>query len=535
MATALTSPSQAILKPPYEAKVIRDGTTARMVLMFLRELMEQPPSYNQFQQTHSCPMMKCYEKFPEPLLLVQHLLSCPELPNGEFDCDKCSNWHQFPTSEKDWSMWQGWSGKLQRHPQHMHVPERKRSFSSKMRETFTIRKKDPRKQSFDGMPFSPTSRPGTSASGASSIMTMSKCPEHEAMVFPAPVHAAGQGFMPVQKPQISTTAPQIDTTMFWSVGDADPMEGLRSAVSSIAPSSIAPSTYDTDTTKGTSTTNTSQTTLFNPALGPYQSPDVMTPPFIFPPQPTFDNGSTPLGGHPQSSAMSIDEPLHVNDAALSPADTATPSDSRTWWGAKADIDTPRPTPVASPFYGMAQPMAHNLSRTMSHETIQEAMPGLFQRALSEGTQIEALSPHASHAHHNHHSDGSSMTGRSSPTDELVCDECQWKPRGVRENLRGYLRKHKNTHKGLRLPCDVVGCTKTFSRLDNLKKHKKDKHGIDEPGSVLPLKRVAEEFAEHVDEEPTENKRPAGLTAGLTEADIRNASGDYSMLWPALHF
>lgn len=69
-------------------------------------------------------------------------------------------------------------------------------------------------------------------------------------------------------------------------------------------------------------------------------------------------------------------------------------------------------------------------------------------------------------------------GSGSNENDLICDECQWKPRGVRGNLKGYLRKHKNTHKGLRLLCHVPGCTKTFSRLDNLKKHKKEKHGID---------------------------------------------------------
>src|SRR6187551_2799132 len=126
----------------YEAKVVPNGTTARMVLMFLRELVEQPV-YPQYQQTYGCPMMKCYEKFSEPFQLVQHLLSCAELPNGEFDCDKCNNWHEFPTNEKDWSLWSGWSSKFRNHS-HTHGPDgsvqRKRSFSSKMRETFTLRK-----------------------------------------------------------------------------------------------------------------------------------------------------------------------------------------------------------------------------------------------------------------------------------------------------------------------------------------------------------------------------------------------------------
>lgn len=507
-----------------------------MALMFLRELVEQPV-YPQYQQTYGCPMMKCYEKFPEPFQLVQHLLSCSELPNGEFDCDKCNNWHEFPTNEKDWSLWSGWSSKFRNHS-HTQGPDgsvqRKRSFSSKMRETFTLRKRDPRKSHEHGF----GSRPGTATSAASSMMTMNRCPEHQQLVFPP--QATGPSFADMQKSTIPTGAPQIDSSMFWPTMGTDSMSDLHSAVSSIAPSisrsSIAASsTFETETTKGVSA-NTSTTTLFNHGLPVYQSPttDVMTSPqYIFPQHPSFDNCSTPLGGQRSSSAMSIDEP--ITEGPLSPADTATPTDNRRWWGVKQEMDTARPTPVASPFYGMEPPMVHPLHRTLSQSSMQSsAMSGIFQRALSEGTSMDAMSTHDDqmhdHSHHNHH--GQSMTGRSSPspTEDLVCDECQWKPRGVRENLRGYLRKHKNTHKGLRLPCDVVGCTKTFSRLDNLKKHKKDKHGIDDPGSILPLKRVAEEY-EHIEQESVEDimRRP------LTEDDIRQASGDYSMLWPALHF
>jgi len=503
-----------------------------MVLMFLRELNEQQHLYPHYAQTYSCPMMKCYAKFTEPFPLIQHLLACPELPNGEFDCDKCSNWHEFPTNEKDWSLWSGWSGKSSQRPnsqvpaQHSDIIERKRSFSSKVRDHFSLRKKDARKTSMDNHAF--PSRPGTAASGASSIMTMSRCPEHHPMVFPT--HGSGPSFAELQKPTTSPGAPQIENTIFWpNLRGDDPMSDLQSAVSSIAPSS----NFDTDTTKGLSTNNTSQTTLFNNGLGPYQSAssDVLTSPFIFTPQPAFDDGSTSLAEH--SSAMSIDERIPMSEATLSPPNPATPSDNRTWWGEKLDINGPRPTPIASPYYGMDEPMAHHLSRTMSQESMQTSMPGLFERGMSEVSQMDAMSPHSEHIHTHQ-----SMGGRSSPTDDLVCDECQWKPRGVRENLRGYLRKHKNTHKGLRLPCDVPGCTKTFSRLDNLKKHKKDKHGIDDPpGTILPMKRGAEEYAEHIEEEgatPTSEIRRQPTVTHITDADIRNAQ-DYSMLWPALHF
>lgn len=545
----------------YEAKVVTNGTTARMVLMFLRELVEQPV-YPHFQQTYGCPMMKCYAKFTEPFMLVQHLLSCPELPNGEFDCDKCSNWHEFPTNEKDWSAWTGWSGKSsQRHQPQVNqaapttqttqtaqapqaqaqhdLIERKRSFSSKVRDHFTRKKVDPRKPSIDNHTFS---RPGTAVSGASSVVTMSRCSEHQPMEFSA--HNGAPGFTHLQKPTVSPGGAQLGDSMFWSGISED---NISSTVSSIAPSS----NFDTDTPNGTSTVNTSQTTLFttNNGLGPYQSTtgDVISSPFMFTGPPSFDT-SAPLTGQ-QSSAdmeMTMDEPLPISEATISPTGPATPSDSRTWWGGKPNIDTPRPTPVSSPFYSMDQPMSHHLSRTMSQESMEPPMPGLFQRGMSEGTPMDAMSPHAEHVH-THHA-GGSMGGRSSPTDDLVCDECQWKPRGVRENLRGYLRKHKNTHKGLRLPCDVAGCTKTFSRLDNLKKHKKDKHGIDDPVGGMPLKSEPGEFAEHVEADGTDNQMPLGpiyteadllrRIPTLTEQDLRelrNPSGDYGMLWPALHF
>ncbi|KAK0655610.1 hypothetical protein B0T16DRAFT_15025 [Cercophora newfieldiana] len=562
LSQAAVTAADHVAQCPYEAKVVTNGTTARMVLMFLRELVEQPV-YPHFQQTYGCPMMKCYAKFTEPFPLVQHLLSCPELPNGEFDCDKCNNWHEFPTNEKDWSQWTGWSGKSShRHHHHQATPatqtnqanqttqaaqttqappqhdliERKRSFSSKVRDHFT-RKKDPRKPPMENHTFS---RPGTAVSGASSVMTMSRCSEHQPMEFSA--HSGAPGFTHLHKPTVNPGGAHVENSMFWSGINED---AISSTVSSIAPSS----NFDTDTPNGTSTVNTSQTTLFttNNGLGPYQpaAGDVITSPFMFTSQSAFES-SAPLPGQQASSdmEMSIDEPLPISEATISPTGPATPSDNRTWWGGKPNIDTPRPTPVSSPFYSMDQPMSHHLTRTMSQESMEPPMPGLFQRGMSEGTPMDTMSPHAEHVHTHH----GSMGGRSSPTDDLVCDECQWKPRGVRENLRGYLRKHKNTHKGLRLPCDVAGCTKTFSRLDNLKKHKKDKHGIDEPlGGMVPMKRGPEEYSEHVEED---GAQPADDGPILTEADLlrriptlteqdlrelRNPSGDYGMLWPALHF
>ncbi|KAK3372673.1 zinc finger C2H2-like protein [Podospora didyma] len=552
---------------PYEDKVVKNGTTARMVLMFLRDLVEQPPAvFPQYPQTYNCPMMKCYEKFTAQFQLIQHLLTCPELPTGEFDCDKCSNWHEFPTDEKDWAHWSGW--KSQHPPQGPNI-QRKTSLGSKMRNTFTLRKKDPsRKQNpSDAQRFPVDTRPGTAASETPSSISDRRAEHHMAF-------SGHPSFGDLQKSPLACHGlPEVERGIFWPGFNSDQIR-MSSAVSSIAPSS----TFETIPSKATSQ-NTSQTTLFTPSIAAYQPAttlahdlnNVMTPPqFIFSPQ-SLHNGTTSLPGQRLSlSAMSLDEPLMtINESSLSPPEPQgmDSSDSSGWWNLKQDTGTPRPTPVssgpdacfhmqspisgimardgtselstptspctscvidqrhASPFYGIQQGSVIPMSRALSQDSTM-ALPTPFETTLSGANQLEAFSPHG-HADHVHHAGSTHRAGLDSPTDELVCDECEWKPRGVRENLKGYLRKHKNTHKGARLACDAPGCNKTFSRLDNLKKHKKDKH--DEGGSVLPSKRaLTDDYGEHMEEE--EQKRPT-----TAELEIRGVSGDYSMLWPALHF
>ncbi len=112
----------------YEEKVITDPTTSRIVLAFLRDFVEQRTVYAQSPQGYFCPMIKCPASFSEPLFLIQHLLTCPEMGKGEFECWKCCSWHKFPTNEKEWADWSGWKS----------TPtgfQRKRSLGSKMKET----------------------------------------------------------------------------------------------------------------------------------------------------------------------------------------------------------------------------------------------------------------------------------------------------------------------------------------------------------------------------------------------------------------
>ncbi|KAK3335619.1 hypothetical protein B0T19DRAFT_13853 [Cercophora scortea] len=552
---------------PYEDKVVPNGTTARMVLMFLRGIVEQPA---QLQQSYVCPMMKCHRTFSSQLPLVQHLLSCPEISYGVFDCEKCNDYHQFPTTEKEWAQWTTW--KSQPAPF-----ERKRSLGSKMRDTFTFGRKEPaRRANASPEPqiehgFFHSMRPGTAASQR---RAMGGCPEHHAVPFMGQGSLAG--FPNTQKPLVCVGNPGADRGMFWQGFGSDDTAELQSLVSSIAPST----TLCTNPSQ-TVTANTSQTTLFTaPRFPSYQAPNTAnqgTPQQYMFPTSTYDAHRLSL------SAMSLDEPL---DSALPSGELRSPtaSNHHTWWGVKPGTETQCPTPVSSganvgfqiqspvsgmlpvenmpgdlptptspctssgmeeghpsPYYPVQQTqIQHQMSRAISHDRMQVGAPGFYQMPMPDGNPLGAMSPpgnHEGHTHRDHHDHhgllGHRKAGLESPTEDLVCEECQWKPRGVRENLKGYLRKHKNTHKGLRLPCDEPGCNKTFSRLDNLKKHRKEKHDIDEVGSVPPPDRLAEDYVEHIENNGAEQRRPDTSDSRIRAAVA--AADDYSMLWPALHF
>lgn len=553
----------------YEDKVVTNGTTARMVLLFLRELLEHLPVGERAQQTYTCPMAKCPRTFLAPLQVIQHLVSCPELSNGEFGCDKCDTWHSFPTNEKDWAQWTGW-----RSPSSVHPIQRKRSLGSKMKETFALRKKDPlRKQNpmFDQhfkTTYPTDTRPSTAASEApSTTFTNGAFAQH--VVFPTQP-GRRLPFSEMQKPMLPGGLPNVNGDLFWP--GFDHTSDLPSTVSSVV---ISSSTID-DTTSERFSQNTSQTTLFNSGLGPYQSPvaaardsskTLEAPHFIFPSQAPFGQGLTSLPVLPScASAMALDEPAPVNQTPLSPSeiDQTIGDRSQAWWGGKVEVATPQmnaqtsgpgacfplQTPMAgmlprgtssavsspsspcgdaSPFYQIPAPTAPSISRALSNESMQTGITTAFGTPTPETTGAGPLSPHGDNSKAQHSVAAPPGVPPESSVEDLVCDECQWKPRGVRENLKGYLRKHKNTHKGVRLACDVPGCVKTFSRLDNLKKHKKDKHGIEDTGSTVPAKRVAGDLSERGDEE-TEPRRPITI-----ESEIRGPTEDYSMLWPALHF
>ncbi|KAH8847239.1 hypothetical protein MCOR27_005164 [Pyricularia oryzae] len=94
---------------PYETCVITDPTASRFAVMMLQYFMNianvnTTTTLDQFD----CPVAKCMKQFTEPLEFVKHLINCPELSKGEFECRKCETWHRFPTTERGWLEFSGW-------------------------------------------------------------------------------------------------------------------------------------------------------------------------------------------------------------------------------------------------------------------------------------------------------------------------------------------------------------------------------------------------------------------------------------------
>ena len=604
-------------------------------------------------------MARCRKVFLGHLQLVQHLLSCSELRNGVFQCDKCNMLHEFPTNEKDWAHWTGWKH------QEVNV-ERKRSLGSKMRDTFTLRKRDSNRKTNTlseivthqpGFMFHTKSHPAASMESVVPNTAMIGAPTpHATMPFTG--HGATANFFPLHKQPSATDMMDASLELFRQGFSAEEMSDLHSAVSSIT----ASSTIEVEPSQRAST-NTSRTTLFPPRFSQYQSPtppiqgnnnNITSQPYLFTSQPTMPTGALQLDNIPPPTAMSMDDPIVVTSVPVS--QTSMPSamqvDGHAWWSPPISSGiqglTPDSAGTSSNFHVQTPPamtLSGNNGRdiptpdtpvrtrdtndSQHHQLYYQSGPGTNQdiarspsldsmRTMQPNTTVVGgtgtgseigqqqqpspdggnptpssctsdggvLSPlpggqqqfehhqlshsqhqnhHLQHQHAHHTASGIAIHhrrphnatqqdlslghglshggGGGGNDSDLICDECQWKPRGVRENLKGYLRKHKNTHKGLRLSCDVPGCTKTFSRLDNLKKHKKDKHGIEDTttmsptaggpggggGGLLPLKRVAstEGMADGANA-----KRP---DTSDSQQRLRDLAGDYTMLWPALHF
>jgi len=89
-------------------------------------------------------------------------------------------------------------------------------------------------------------------------------------------------------------------------------------------------------------------------------------------------------------------------------------------------------------------------------------------ATHEGSPLGASAPLSASSVQS--SQSSTLTSMSEK--ELKCNTCGYKPK---RNLKSYLRKHEDIHKGNQIPC--THCKATFTRQDNLTTHLRKTHRI----------------------------------------------------------
>jgi hypothetical protein len=528
----------------YQEKVVSNPTTARVLLMFLRDFVELRSLYTQWTQNCPCPMMRCGQNFNEPLQLIEHLLSCPELPKGEFKCWKCSSAHTFPTSE--WPVWKGHPGADVQQPL-----QRKRSLSDKVSKVFDVHRR--RRSSVDrtaghqcpkhqvgGAPFEwnaftdtqlrrQLDPNGSHVDGGMTQEMQNAC--GLACVFGTLQGALqGQGLEGQIWPECPTPATDASKMDRSNVPWAEIDEEMDL-------SSTASLYESTNATTASSGASRSSLTTYTPSLGHGQGfhhhpmighdgtliPGQQYLPGMLSPQSAVDNASnsSAFGAPSPQSPLSRGEEIYSN--MLSPVDQTDCDATQQWWGSRQGLMglSPVPPQQGSPFVPTSMSPAEMAS------PVHMPMPGVVPRTVGQELAMPPASAYDIEAAQNgqfgqaprvlpytcptHNQPLYEVTGPESNglqvfsppgsdhpmgnmdddcPEELVCDQCNWKPRGVRENLKGYLRKHKNTHKNLRFPCDVPGCTKDFGRQDNLKAHKRDKHHIDDANAASVVASTA---------------------------------------------
>ncbi|TPX08818.1 uncharacterized protein E0L32_009758 [Thyridium curvatum] len=541
----------------YERNIVQNPTTARMLLMFLRDFVDSQAIYSPWPQPCFCPMMKCREAFTEPLSLIQHLLFCPELSQGEFECWKCRRCHEFPTDEKGWAEWSGWTPHriddcprtpIGGGPENEFAALSPADLTKAFLEGSSVSDKSP-VSTWDQLsnPSIPSQlgSPGVFASPAQG----SEAPHTLGLGTPShPPSALGDlqrtdcaawtpssiadtliadsgidwsgfgtdnlGLLP--SPSIQQIQSQLGSPSATEPEEAPPstqpaqpappghMHGAAAAAGAFpysepSPFAPPPSMYSVGGFIAMSRTSsvTGRGHTHSASTSPFWSSRHGQPPFA-----TIRNSRSLVPRkrsrasfatrQPGGSAPSISSPPNPRSASIPEIGSASSlgaasmspvggplrpnrfsSQSATSFEDFINFNT---SPVAR---GMPEggrnppPEAPDIAPRGVRSPFAQAAAAAAADDLASPLQSDAISMDTTLAESTAAEDDDNNEGG-----ELRCDLCDWKPRGVKENLKGYLRKHKNNHRGLRYPCEIAGCKKTFSRLDNLKKHIKDKHGID---------------------------------------------------------
>ncbi|TLS31233.1 hypothetical protein PpBr36_02781 [Pyricularia pennisetigena] len=539
---------------PYEKCVITDPTASRFAVMMLQYFMNIA-NINTTLDQFDCPVAKCMKQFTEPLEFIKHLMDCPELSKGEFECRKCETWHRFPTTESGWLEFSGWEKTVEK--------KKRSSFTEKLRVMVRSSSKpsSPRSlRSRSDSCISPSAQSKASPSpssefSAGSLYQINDRKESEVQwrynadawptVMPTPEKplrastgnpgdqlrqnsslAQIQSPQEIQKPQelcdtgrmelwdtgctrselsdnqlpSSARAPykpqdsasSYEAQAFWHTMSAPHQYTLGSGTwTSSFEGQLAQHTAHRSIQQNSTDSHDGDNVsigLLQTRIAPYFDHHLSESPVgldIGPSDPVTElSGEETSSSHPgsfDSTTWSFDSAstsdnlvasLRTNSSSGSSVGSFKHAGLRDW--------APNGEPIFSTFEpqndgGQAIMRALQEFKGSAPKNLESRPFDLGRRNECHGTLEMGSWP---------------VTNRSAPVAEapgeteddghLTCghENCDFRPSGTKlHNYRKYLHKHRETHRRARYECDQ--CPSVYTRSDNLKKHRREKHGIEE--------------------------------------------------------
>ncbi|TLD17378.1 uncharacterized protein PgNI_01933 [Pyricularia grisea] len=540
---------------PYETCVITDPTASRFAVMMLQYFMNIANIDTTLDQ-FDCPVAKCMKQFTEPLEFVKHLISCPELCKGEFECRKCETWHRFPTTERGWLDFSGWEKTVEKKKRSSFTdklkvmvrsspkpcsPRSLRSSSDSCISPSVQSKASPTPSSefSAGSPYAiierkesdvqwrydadawptvmPTpEKPLRVSTGNTSVRPRQNSPiihNQRTQELQQPQELCGTGRLelwdtgctrselPDNQPTSTARAPynlqdsasRYEGQAFWpsmsassypyTLGNGNWTPHLEGQLAQqTAHHNIQQNSTDSHNS-GNSSIGLLQTTIA-PYFGPSLSESPVGLEVDQSGQVTELSGEETSSSHPGSYDSTSWSFAGTSTSGTTMASLRTNSSSGTSVESFECVGMGDWAPNGDPIFSTFEP------QNEGHQAIMRALQEFNDSAPKDLDSCHFDLGRRHQWHEIPEMESTPVTSQSAPVAEasadadddgdLTCghENCDFRPSGTKlQNYRKYLHKHRETHRRARYECDQ--CQNFYTRSDNLKKHRREKHGIEE--------------------------------------------------------
>lgn len=469
--------------------MVTDPNVSRIMLMILRDFVYREAVYARAedeQTKFSCPIMKCYEDFDQPMGLIGHLLECKQLRFGEFNCVRCKAWHRYPITEREWLKWEGWQAEA---APAISFKKRLSEITDSIGRVIRSPRRSSAPSSQGGSPTTAVKSPGPpdwtwSGAGESTLYDEMSPSTLQDQKKKRP--AASESASELQAAVSELQAPWSPLTRIVVPAELPPSYpqssagGFLSGQNGGSPGGSSQSMSDTPGSPcgySPSSLSSSQVTARQLQVSAQQSPVKC-----------FDDITQSTEGMrvPQAARQPVWQPMPTPGYAGEAASSV--NTFLTYPGSQI------PTADYNPVSAISQALASNGVNTWNPQDgslfswLHDQMPP--PQELDAGyvdvpqdtiaaTNVGAVDPYLPVPGRIPVYHGLDPAGRAS---DYNCETCGWHPRktGKVKNFANYLRKHrKNVHSGQRFDCPNPSCWRSYSRQDNLAKHIRDSH----PGSL----------------------------------------------------